>query len=119
MRRMITEKQQEIVNHFTMTGRGTLAVNVPLDIPRIELTGINNSGISSNYNIDFLAAMDEDEGDYTVELQLTDEGIIIDPDYNMTGGCYLKILNLPTTDPHVAGALWNDNGTLKISAGGN
>ena len=24
---------------------------------------------------------------------------------------------LPTSDPGVAGALWNDNGTLKISAG--
>lgn len=25
--------------------------------------------------------------------------------------------NLPTSDPQVAGALWNDNGVLKISAG--
>lgn len=27
------------------------------------------------------------------------------------------ILNLPITNPHVANALWNDSGTLKISAG--
>ena len=26
-------------------------------------------------------------------------------------------LNVPTTDPHDAGCLWNDHGTLKISAG--
>src|ERR1051326_5698576 len=26
-------------------------------------------------------------------------------------------LNIPTSDPHDAGCLWNDNGTLKISAG--
>jgi hypothetical protein len=34
-----------------------------------------------------------------------DEGLIIIDQY------------LPTEDPEVAGALWNDNGTLKISAG--
>lgn len=27
------------------------------------------------------------------------------------------IQHIPTSDPHVAGALWNDNGTLKISSG--
>ena len=29
----------------------------------------------------------------------------------------LKMDNLPTSDPAIAGQLWNDNGTLKISAG--
>tara|TARA_B100000579_G_C22820072_1_gene850091 strand:- start:1508 stop:2122 length:615 start_codon:yes stop_codon:yes gene_type:complete len=29
----------------------------------------------------------------------------------------LVLLNLPTSDPAVSGALWNDSGTLKISAG--
>lgn len=29
----------------------------------------------------------------------------------------LIILSLPTSDPSVAGALWNDSGTLKVSAG--
>lgn len=29
----------------------------------------------------------------------------------------LTIINLVTSDPHVANALWNDSGTLKISAG--
>jgi len=31
----------------------------------------------------------------------------------------VKVLmpNLPTSDPSVAGQLWNDSGTLKISAG--
>lgn len=33
------------------------------------------------------------------------------------GGENLIILDLPTSDPVVAGALWNDSGTLKISAG--
>ena len=29
----------------------------------------------------------------------------------------LKMTNLPTSDPAVAGQLWNDNGTVKVSAG--
>ena len=29
----------------------------------------------------------------------------------------LVLSNLPTSDPVVAGALWNDSGTLKVSAG--
>ena len=28
-----------------------------------------------------------------------------------------KVIIVPTTDPGVAGALWNDGGTLKVSAG--
>ena len=30
---------------------------------------------------------------------------------------YIILSNLPTSDPTVAGALWNDSGTLKVSAG--
>lgn len=40
-------------------------------------------------------------------------GITLDA---QTGGL-IKILDLPTSDPVVAGALWNNAGTLKISAG--
>ena len=29
----------------------------------------------------------------------------------------IRLLNLPTSDPGVAGQLWNSSGTLKISAG--
>lgn len=32
-------------------------------------------------------------------------------------GSQVYLLNIPTSDPSVAGALWNDSGTLKISAG--
>ena len=28
-----------------------------------------------------------------------------------------NVIIVPTTDPGVAGALWNDDGTLKVSAG--
>lgn len=33
-------------------------------------------------------------------------------------GANVIVANLPTADPTVAGALWNDTGTLKISTGG-
>lgn len=34
-----------------------------------------------------------------------------------TGGGNVKILNMPTSDPNEAGALWNSSGFVKISAG--
>ena len=45
-----------------------------------------------------------------------EDGITIDPDPNQAD-MYLKINNLPTSDPGVRDAIWNDNGTLKISSG--
>jgi hypothetical protein len=33
------------------------------------------------------------------------------------GSGHVFLPNLPTADPHVAGELWNDTGTLKVSAG--
>lgn len=44
---------------------------------------------------------------YAVPLQLTTDG--------SAGGVILNAL--PTSDPTVAGQLWNDSGTLKVSAG--
>lgn len=118
MRRMPTTNQIETLNHVSYsTNYNTLNADVLFNVPRIELTSLLNSGIASSYNIDLLAAMNQDEGDYSVEVQLTDQGIKVDPDFNATGECYLTILNLPTSDPGVEGAVWNDNGVLKISAG--
>ena len=116
MRRMISQNKIEVVNHLNATVN-ELITDLQFGAPRIDLTSPVISGIASNYNIDFLAAMDPEEGDYSVEVQLTNEGIIVDPDFNVTGECYLTILNLPTSDPGVKNALWNDNGTLKISSG--
>ena len=36
---------------------------------------------------------------------------------NKTHDGALTLTSLPTSDPTVAGQVWNDNGTLKISAG--
>tara|TARA_R100000234_G_scaffold28395_1_gene16403 strand:+ start:958 stop:1119 length:162 start_codon:yes stop_codon:yes gene_type:complete len=32
-------------------------------------------------------------------------------------GEHVSMANLPTSDPGVAGRLWNDSGTLKVSSG--
>jgi hypothetical protein len=44
-----------------------------------------------------------------------DGGQTINGDHSITGDVTLS--GLPTSDPSVAGRLWNDSGTLKISAG--
>ena len=112
MRRMIPTNQIDLIKNLS---KGLLPAMVYTE--GVHLTHPTNSSISSSYNIDLLAAINDEEGDYSVEVQLTDNGIIVNPDFNATGECYLTILNLPTSDPGVEGALWNDNGTLKISAG--
>lgn len=55
-----------------------------------------------------------------ISSTFTNTDINISP--NGTGGISLdsiKVLlpNLPTSDPNNAGQLWNDSGTLKVSAG--
>ena len=37
--------------------------------------------------------------------------------YNMEVSAVVIFSNLPTSNPSVAGQLWNDSGTLKVSAG--
>lgn len=45
--------------------------------------------------------------------------LILEPGVGANAGSdgLILVQNLPTSDPAVAGALWNDSGTLKISAG--
>lgn len=44
-------------------------------------------------------------------------GLGINPNGSVTVYTNLIFENLPTSDPQVVGAVWNDNGTLKISSG--
>lgn len=46
------------------------------------------------------------------QITVSDEGVIT---INATGNVVMT--NLPTSDPVNAGELWNDSGTLKVSAG--
>jgi hypothetical protein len=36
---------------------------------------------------------------------------------NLTATATANVIVIPTTDPEVAGAIWNDAGTLSVSAG--
>ena len=52
----------------------------------------------------------------------TSEQVLVSTTQTITGAktlsnAVVKMTNLPTSDPSVAGQLWNDSGTLKISAG--
>ncbi len=60
-----------------------------------------------NSSLDFAFYNDAADTAYAVPLQLTTDGT--------TAGVILNAL--PTSDPTVAGQLWNDSGTLKVSAG--
>jgi len=44
-------------------------------------------------------------------------GVFIDAGGFIVNSLHVTMPNLPPTDPVNAGQLWNDNGTLKVSAG--
>jgi hypothetical protein len=48
-----------------------------------------------------------------IDFSSADGGIRIQPE----SGAKLKITNLPTSNPAIVNAVWNDSGTLKLSAG--
>jgi len=59
-------------------------------------------------NVDFVVK--DNSNNKLIQTDASARGIIID-------GSKVDFTNLPTTDPGVAGRLWNDSNTLKISAG--
>jgi len=90
------------------------------NVGNLSLTGnITSSGIISasgyvyadRFIVDTQATIDTNSDGNL----LTNTGIKITGPVTMSGG--LLFLNLPTTDPSVAGAAYNDSGTLKISTG--
>lgn len=138
MRRMIPQKDIEKLNIVTnykpnnevpeidlTSGRydlGQSAVTGQLD----EESGVFYAGLldsATDWDVgsqdqddlmDYLAgvaAFCDENGDPHVQVITYHSPIV---EFNKTG---IIIPNLPTTDPEVEGALWNDNGVLKISAG--
>jgi hypothetical protein len=57
--------------------------------------------------------VDSTTGAVTVDAIFASATIITD----LTASGIVKFTGLPTSDPAVAGQLWNDTGTLKVSAG--
>jgi hypothetical protein len=65
---------------------------------------------ASNVGGNFAIFQVKDDGG-VIRLQLLNDGTFV------LSGAVVKMTGLPTSDPTVAGQLWNDAGTLKVSAG--
>jgi hypothetical protein len=65
---------------------------------------------ASNVGGNFAIFQVKDDGG-VIRLQLLNDGTFV------LSGAVVKMTGLPTADPTVAGQLWNDAGTLKVSAG--
>lgn len=58
--------------------------------------------------------------DYELSIHTANDNIQLVPADDLViapGAGNVIILGMPTSDPHVVGALWNSSGTVKISAG--
>jgi hypothetical protein len=101
-----------------LSDNGAAAVSVEDDGTAILTVGSAVVGLRPNGDAELRALADEawvarPDG----RIGDTNETLTVVPStYSVTinGNLYLI---LPTTDPGVAGAVWNDNGTVKVSAG--
>lgn len=80
---------------FGLVSSTTLNVNDHLTVDALGNVGVASVVFGSNGDI--ITPPD------TLSINLSGSGLVL--------------LNLPTADPFVAGALWNDSGTIKMSAG--
>ena len=141
MRRMMSQKQIDYVNDLSKTAiflnnnknitikNGSVNIaagpensntaSVSLGTGSAYLSADNECAISGYYS--------EDGGDYLYNLEIGENGIELQILDEYSSGDYISRLivnktgilfpSLPELDPKVEGALWNDNGVLKISAG--
>ena len=127
MRRMVTSKQIEALNKIKVNDDEVVITSVddePIAEFYYEEGGAGESVTVGEVHIDNTEATPQIYGD---------GGILQIGDINSTGaGAWvffnngsveigadnrIVISGLPNSDPHANGALWNDNGTLKISSG--
>lgn len=114
MRRMIPTNQLELIENLS---KGLL----PKTIYTSTIYGPNNYGLSMDNNNDtvinagrYLSLSFNGEGEggsFTIDDE--DSGVQYIQCYNNL----VFLPSLPISNPGVKGALWNDNGVLKISAG--
>ena len=92
------------------------------------LTGGRGTGTASSGNLVFLGKSGGSAGSNYNDPAVTDivfkangsGGILVNGECTLeaiTASGVIKFTSLPTSDPTVAGQLWNDSGTLKVSAG--
>lgn len=137
MRRMITTLDQNFVKNLK---QGIYAGNdntfilkaKQITCERIDRMGLDAKDLDihgRNY-VSIFGADDEVAGEPKYYFDINKEDGVAISYYDSENDEVIKVMQftpetgivfngLPTSDPHVAGALWNDNGTLKISAGGN
>lgn len=91
--------------------------------PSLAVTGDEGTSIYLGADI-IVLTVNNDNNRGVARIETNAQSDIVLSNYNEGGfelvpeqGGYIKLKNLPTSNPQVAGALWNDNGTLKISSG--
>ena len=103
----------EVLNDVTITTGDDIELNAGDDV---DISAEENVNITS---VDYMDLISEDNIYLTAEGKIdleADDYIELNSEVRMIGEVVM-VENLPTTDPVNAGQLWNDNGTLKISAG--
>jgi hypothetical protein len=82
--------------------------NITLDTTTLTVTGSINvdGGITTTSNIS------ANQGNFTNQVTCRQLSVV-----DQFSDTVINFSNLPTTDPTVLGQLWNDSGSLKISAG--
>lgn len=85
---------------------------------------IAGNTISSTYTNTDIVLDPNGTGDVVIDADLVVNTIKSDDSAQVTvedgltvNGAVVMLSNLPTSNPNNAGQLWNDNGTLKVSAG--
>ena len=106
MRRMITEKQLEQLgklNLIEIASDGSVSIENEKQIALVSTDG------KVTLVSDVIYIQDTNDGN-AISLDQSDGVKVYIDQGNFT------VLGLPTSDPQVKGALWNDNSVLKISA---
>lgn len=75
----------------------------------------NLAGLNEYASVTWVASTNEGLSCPNGTTTISGKSVVITGDDGGSGD--VKVLNLPTADPTVAGALWNSTGTLKVSAG--
>lgn len=103
----------EVLNDFRVHTGDDIELNAGDDV---DISAEENVNITS---VDYMDLISEDNIYLTAEGKIdleSEEYIELNSEVRMVGDVVM-IQNLPSTDPLNAGQLWNDNGTLKVSAG--
>ena len=144
MRRMATTKQLDYINDlsevatFENNNRNIRIENINVEmsahqedsnttVASVQVIQSGNVELSADTECAIYGHYSEDDGDYLYKLGIGEAGIQLQTLDRYSSGDYVSrliinqngilLLLLPELDPKVEGALWNDNGVLKISSG--